>query len=308
MITKEAKDKTNLIRKQYFFNSARLGFKCLLEKIFIDKKKIILLPSYIGESNREGSGVFDPIRILGLNYEFYELNQFLSVNLDDFKEKIKIKNLGAVLVIHYFGFPQQNITKIVKLCQQHNVLLIEDCAHTFQSSFAGMRLGNFGDFSFYSIHKLIATEDGGILQINNKDYLFCFNEVNNTISKSTLDIYNNTDIFQTSLIRRKNYNLLLKKINQNSKVFQIYFPKLITGIVPLNFPVLLKTNNREQIYWDLVNKCIAPVSLYYRLIPELMNYKYPTSHHISERILNLPIHQDLTSEDINYIAEVINTY
>jgi len=45
----------------------------LLEKIFVDKTKIILLPSDIGKNDREVSGVFDPIRILGLNYEFYKL-------------------------------------------------------------------------------------------------------------------------------------------------------------------------------------------------------------------------------------------
>lgn len=306
MITKEAEDKRMFINTQYFYNSARYGFEYLLSKLFTDKSQKILMPGYIGESAKEGSGVFDPIRNLNLNFEFYRLNSNLSIDIDDFTNKIKNNNIKVALIIHYFGFPQKDIQCIVNQCKELNVLLIEDCAHSLHSSFQSTKLGNFGDFSFSSIHKLIATQDGGILQINNEKYLSLISKSSENISEDTLDVYRNTDVIQTSLIRRKNYNLYLDKLNSQSGLFDILYAKLEEGVVPLNFPILIKNYSREKYYYELIDKGIITVSLYYSMISELSKAEFPISYDISSKILNLPVHQDITESDIDQIVKVLN--
>jgi len=306
MITKEAQDRIMFSNTQYFFNSARNGFEYLLSKLVTDKSKKILMPGYIGESPKEGSGVFDPIRKLNLSYEFYKLKPDLSVDTDDFFYKIKNNNIKVALIIHYFGFPQKDIELIATKCKELDILLIEDCAHSLQSSFNFIRLGNFGDFSFNSIHKLLATQDGGILQINDRKFISLFSDVNENMSKDTMEIYLNTDIIQTSLLRRKNYNSYLDKLNYNSNLFEILYPELNEGVIPLNFPILIKNYNREKYYYELIDKGVITVSLYYQMISEILKENFPLSYDISNRILNLPVHQDITEADIEKIVSVLN--
>jgi dTDP-4-amino-4,6-dideoxygalactose transaminase len=71
--------------------------------------------------------------------------------------------IGAVLPVHLYGQPA-DLDRIVPLCRQHGVALIEDCAQAHGASLHGQRVGNFGDaatFSFYPTKNLGALGDGG---------------------------------------------------------------------------------------------------------------------------------------------------
>lgn len=52
-----------------------------------------------------------------------------------------------------------------------------------------------------------------------------------------------------------------------------------------------------------INKKIETTSLYYRIIEQIDRKKFPVSYYISNHILNLPIHQDITIKDIEYMAK-----
>ena len=67
-IEKQQKNIKNLKMNMYFFNSARESFEYILTNAL--KNKTILIPAYIGYSSKEGSGIFDPIKILKLNINF----------------------------------------------------------------------------------------------------------------------------------------------------------------------------------------------------------------------------------------------
>ena len=307
MITKEAFVKTNCCKRQLFFDSARSGFEYLLEKIMIEESSVILMPGYTGESVREGSGVFDPIRHTKVNYMFYKLNRDLSVDMEDFRVKIKGPNIKAMLLIHYFGFPQTSLCDIVDLCKKSGVILIEDCAHTITSIFNGRRLGEFGDFSFFSIHKLVPTKAGGFLQINNEEYYSLFDSKVENIDSSDLSQYVRTDFDAASAIRCENYNRYLDALCWSSPYFDILYPTLQSGVVPLNFPIVIKNYSREKLYYELIDKGVITVSLYYQMIAELPKEEFSISYSISNSILNLPVHQDISEEDIYFINKQLKT-
>jgi dTDP-4-amino-4,6-dideoxygalactose transaminase len=267
-----------------------------------------LLPAYIGESDRDGSGVFDPIRNTGFNYLFYKINRYLNVDMADLEKSINTLNVKALLLIHYFGFPQKEICKIAALCKQKKILLIEDCAHTLESMIQNKKLGFFGDVSFYSLHKLIASQRGGYLQINHPDLLYLMGlPVHNRISQETMEQYLKTDILQISKKRIANYQSYLQLLSRESEGFEIMFPALEDGVVPLNFPILIKNGSRLDLYYYLESQKIVTVSLYYRMVSELQRQEFPISFAISDTILNLPVHQDITDEDVKYICKVLNS-
>ena len=311
MITKEAKDKQLYKKNCYYLNSARSAFKYILQNV-LKETDIILMPSYIGETQKEGSGVFDPIRETNSKYLFYKLNENLMADFQDIKQKIEEnKDVKAILLIHYFGFAQESIFQIKELCKKHSILLIEDCAHTIQGKFQNILLGTIGDFSFNSIHKLIATPNGGILKINNPKY---FNLIlkENLIDYDSLAQFINTDLTETSKKRIENYNYYLGHLPKQSKFYSIMFENLAKGTVPLNFPICIKNFDRFKFYNILIEKGVITVSLYYQLIKELDSKQYPISFNISKEILNLPVHQDITFEDIDFIiskmCEIENEY
>ena len=67
----------------------------------------------------------------------------------------------AVYVTHYFGWPQ-DLDPIRELCDERNLVLLEDCALALFSRDGRGWLGRWGDASFYSLTKTLGVPDGGI--------------------------------------------------------------------------------------------------------------------------------------------------
>jgi perosamine synthetase len=108
----------------------------------------------------------EPILAYGGEIKFYDVNVDLSPNFEDIQRKIDRKS-RAILVIQYFGFPQP-IKKWQELCKQHQLYLIEDCAHVLTGRTSdGIRLGEAGDITVFSWRKFLPIYDGGQLVINN---------------------------------------------------------------------------------------------------------------------------------------------
>lgn len=308
MITKGSYNKKNCVKHQFFFYSARQGFELLLRKIFANKTDIILMPGYIGESVKEGSGVFDPIRNTKVKYEFYKINNDFSADSEDIFRKLENSNVKAVLLIHYFGFPQKCVIEISNYCKSKGIMVIEDCAHTFNTQLNGINLGSIGDFAIFSIHKLLTTEDGGMLQINNEKYLSLFAAAEENINLSDLLQYAKTDLNMIAKRKVENYKAYLQFLDHDSTLFDILYPILEEGVVPNNFPVIIKNYSRVQLYNELMNKGIPTVVLYYKMIGELSKESFPISYQLADNILNLPVHQDTEIEDIIHIATMLNNY
>jgi perosamine synthetase len=91
-----------------------------------------------------------------------------SLNLDpqDFERKIT-KRSKAVIIQHTFGLPA-DIEEIKKICEKHNLILIEDCAHALGAKYKGEWCGNFGKISFFSFgrDKVISSVFGGMVTTN----------------------------------------------------------------------------------------------------------------------------------------------
>ena len=308
MITKEAKNTDLNVKNRYFTKSARNAFLHVLRYIKSKNDKPILLPAYIGINDYEGSGVFDSVFISRIPYAFYPLDHKLNVDFDVLKAKIASEEYSALMLIHYFGFPTQQFEEIVALCQKHHVLLIEDCAHVINGEFKGKKLGEFGDFSFYSIHKSIAAMDGGMLKINNPSLAdfpaIC--PLKEGISVSTLTQLLRSDLDEIDEKRRNNYNYLLQGLAKSSH-FSVMQPELPAGIAPLNFPVLIHNAQREKIYFDLLKEGVLTMALYYRMIPQLNRAVFPLAYEVSEQILNFPIHQEIEKADLDKMITVFNS-
>jgi len=161
MLVKSPKSVTDFVKLIQYTQAARDALQTILKAIDFSHDKRLLLPAYIGITDREGSGVLDPVELTETPYDFYKLDNKLGAIKNELYDLIRSGRYRALLVIHYFGFCQNDMAEIVALCKKYDVLLIEDCAHSMLSEEPEGQLGKIGDFSFYSIHKYLATKDGG---------------------------------------------------------------------------------------------------------------------------------------------------
>ncbi|KIL35445.1 aminotransferase DegT [Cohnella kolymensis] len=82
----------------------------------------------------------------------------------------KYPNVKAVIVVHLYGMAA-NLDRIVELCKQHNVVLIEDAAESLGTYYKGKHTGTFGDYGIFSFNgnKIITTSGGGMLVSDNEE-------------------------------------------------------------------------------------------------------------------------------------------
>jgi dTDP-4-amino-4,6-dideoxygalactose transaminase len=77
----------------------------------------------------------------------------------------------AVVIVHYGGV-SCDMPRIRRLCDEHGLILIEDCAHALFASSCGRPLGTHGDLATFSFHetKNVTCGEGGALLVNREDW------------------------------------------------------------------------------------------------------------------------------------------
>ena len=82
------------------------------------------------------------------------------------------KNTKAISVVHLAGWPA-DMPAIIKLANNYNLEVIEDCAQAHGAMIGDRNVGSFGDISSWSFcqDKIITTAgEGGMVTTNKKDY------------------------------------------------------------------------------------------------------------------------------------------
>ncbi len=105
---------------------------------------------------------------LGAKPVYLDVDESYNIDPTNLAKKISPKT-KAIIVQHTFGIPA-NLKKIKKIAQEHNLFLIEDCAHSLGSLYQGKPVGSYGDIAFFSFgrDKVISSVFGGMVLCSNK--------------------------------------------------------------------------------------------------------------------------------------------
>lgn len=100
---------------------------------------------------------------------FSEVDESLCLSVDGIKKAIT-PNTKAVVVVHMCG-AMAMIKEIQAVCNQHNIILIEDTAQALAASLDGKMAGTFGEVGSFSFDffKIITAGEGGAVITNNKE-------------------------------------------------------------------------------------------------------------------------------------------
>lgn len=152
-----------LCRKRFFlYSSGRAALYYAMKTAGLPGDSGILLPSF-------HCGVeVEAVKRAGYHVDFYNVKRDLNIDFEDLAHRITAKT-RALIVTHYFGFPQ-DMERVLEFCHENKLMLLEDCAHSLYSSFREKLTGSFGAFGIYSLRKTIALPNGGGLLCNSPEF------------------------------------------------------------------------------------------------------------------------------------------
>jgi len=158
------------VKRAYSFNSGRSSLMAILAALELEQGSEVMLQAFTCNA------AVNPIRWAGLEPVYVDCDQNYNLSAADLRKKITKKS-RAVMVQHTFGLPA-DMDEIKKICDENNLILIEDCAHSLGAEYNGNgsansgqvsprpagRVGTFGKAAFFSFgrDKMISCVYGGM--------------------------------------------------------------------------------------------------------------------------------------------------
>jgi dTDP-4-amino-4,6-dideoxygalactose transaminase len=96
----------------------------------------------------------------------------VTMNIDPAEIRRRITpRTRAIIPVHFAGLPCE-MDEINDIAREHDLKVIEDCAHAIETEYRGRKagtLGDFGCFSFYVTKNIVTGEGGMVLTRNEED-------------------------------------------------------------------------------------------------------------------------------------------
>lgn len=323
------------------FNSGTTALFSLLLAYEIKENQEIITPSFtfIGTTN--------PILLVGGKPVFAEIEQY-SYGLEA-KKVINLinKNTRAIIPVLYAGQPCRDLAELKDIAEDQKILLIEDAAESFGSKLNGIKAGNYGDSSMFSLcqNKIITTGEGGFVLTDDEKIFERLKLIRShgRIENDANDYFSNINEseycrlgfnFRMSTMQAALGISQLKKINNiiemrrnNAK----YLTNNLSNLEILSPPIELsnafhvyqmytiKIKNktiRDELQKHLT-KCGIMSKIYFQPLHlkdfymKLLGYRkgdLPITEKISERVLSLPIYPHMTKKELDAIINSIKVF
>ena len=113
---------------------------------------------------------FESVLAVGAIPILVDIDESLTLSPESVKAAISPKT-KAVMPVHMCG-SMADLDALKAICDENNLLLVEDACQAFGSSYKGTALGAYGDVGCYSFDyvKTITCGEGGAVITNNDDY------------------------------------------------------------------------------------------------------------------------------------------
>ena len=103
---------------------------------------------------------------------FVEITKDLVLDLEDLSKKAEESGARFLLISHMRGH-LVDMDQLMKIVNENNLILIEDCAHTMGAQWKDQRSGNFGLAGCFSTqtYKHLNSGEGGLLTSNDEEFM-----------------------------------------------------------------------------------------------------------------------------------------
>jgi len=261
----------------------------------------------------------------------------LNIDIEDVRKKITPKT-KAIIPVHYCG-NACDMDSLLDIGRKHSILIVEDAAHAFGSSYKGKKIGSFGDvtcFSFDPIKNITCGEGGAVVcsddaiaeEIRRKRIL--------GIDKDTWHRYKNERSWSYEVTTQgyryhmSNINAAiglaqLRKLNEfiekKKNIVETYNKAFgnLRGIkilnwnqnetAPFTYIIRVLDGRRDEMMDFLSEKGVATGVHYIanHIQPYFSRYAQPmpVTETIWKEILTLPLYYDMTEKDVDLVIQSV---
>lgn len=317
-------------------NSGTAALHLAVEAI-VEEGDEILVPSYTFLSSYQAISASGATPV---SCEIYD--DTLTIDLEDAERRITEKT-KAIMSVHYASNPAY-LTELYAFAERNNVRVIEDAAHAFGCRFDNQLIGSFGDiicFSFDGIKNITSGEGGAVITTDPvvlervKDARLL------SVEKDSEKRYQGKRSWDFD-VRRQGYRYHMSNIfaaigrvqlgkldREFAPVRKLFLKKYLSGfagnskiqmnryesraeIIPHIFPIRVKEGKRDALRVHLEEQGIQ-TGIHYKPNHLLSFYhkpgeKLPVTETVYSEILSLPLHPEITEEQIDHIIKVVNRY
>ena len=317
--------------------TAALHISLLIAKVKQGDEVIVPGLTFVADAN--------VVTMLGATPIFCDVNSMddWNPNIDDIISKVTSKT-KAIIIVHFAGYPIEDIDRLVKFCKEKKIILIEDVAHAVGGSYDKQKCGTFADmacFSFFS-NKNLSTGEGGMFVTKNEDYdreakLFR----SHGMTSMTIDRHEGRTISYDVVQSGLNYRIdelrcalglvQLEKLDTNNKkrklLVEYYIKKLNKEVPSLTipfsiisdksissyhiFPILLPSDSDRIGFMKSLKDKGIQTSLHYpsfkdfEFYAKYCDYELENADEVSKRVVTLPLYPGLTTDLIDVIIDAI---
>ncbi|NOX75095.1 MAG: DegT/DnrJ/EryC1/StrS family aminotransferase [Gammaproteobacteria bacterium] len=234
----------------------------------------------------------------------------------------------AVMVVHMNGRCCE-MKPIRELCERYGLELVEDAAQAFGSRYSGQAagsLGAFGCFSFHPMKILHCFGDGGLVTTNDAGLADTVRMLRNhgQRTKDEIIMYgvnSRLDNLQAAFLLRS-IARLDGEIERRREIASRYHHGL-EGMAGVDCPEMdgdghfdvfssyvIRSRKRDHLSCQLRAKGIEvfshwPVPNHHQPALGLTNFKLPVTEKMSKEVLSLPVHGQLSNDQVDYVIEAI---
>jgi len=240
-------------------------------------------------------------------------------------------NTKAIMPVHLYG-QSSDMDKIMKIAEEHQLKVIEDMAQSLGAKYKGKMTGVFGDtacISYYVTKNLSALGDAGMILTNDQelDRKIRAYRVHGASKKYHHDFLGHNDrldAMQAAFLRikLKYYDAWNKKRREIGAKYDeglkdiVAIPKIKDGNETIYHQYTIRSDKRDELRVFLKEKGIDtaihyPMPLHLQPAFKYLDYEegdFPETERAAKEVLSLPIQQDLTDDEVNYVIETIRTF
>lgn len=271
------------------------------------------------------------VTINGATPIFVEPDEYYGIDASKIEEAITDRT-RAVLVVHLYGQSCQ-MDEIVRICKEHNLKLVEDCAQSHGSGFDGKMTGTFGDigcFSFYPSKNLGAFGDGGAIVTDDEAIAKKIKVLRNYGSQKRyyneeVGVNSRLDELQAGLLRVR-LRHIKELTDERVKIAKRYYeelnnpafemPKIRENATHVYHQFVLKSAYRDGLIKYLEELEIGTI-IHYPIPPHLseayayLGYKegsYPITESYAKEVVSVPMYNGMTDEEQSFIIKALNDF
>ncbi len=271
------------------------------------------------------------ITINGATPVFVEPDIYYQIDADKIEEKITDRT-KAVMVVHLYGHVA-DMDKITRICHEHQLKLIEDCAQSHGAFYKGQMTGTFGDvgcFSFYPSKNLGAFGDAGAIVTNLSELAEDIRVFRNYGSEKryynkVVGANSRLDEIQAGLlnVRLSHMKEITEERRQLAAVYSrelrhrdILLPREREDTRAVWHQYVIRTSRRRELTEYLEQKGINTL-IHYPIPPHLAEaYRYlghcrgdfPVTERYADTVLSLPFCTGMRPEEQQYTIDCINSF